>query len=449
MSEMFGTDGVRGQFGVEPITPQTVQKLGWAVGSVLAESHARNHVLIGKDTRISGYILESALESGFASAGVNVSLLGPMPTPGIAYLTRSARATIGVVVSASHNPFEDNGIKFFSSKGYKLDDALIAQVEAKMEENFHTVSSKKLGKAHRFTDAIGRYIEFCKHSIPYRVNFDDFRIVVDCAHGAAYHIAPQVFDELGAEVIPIGVHPDGFNINKNCGSTSLDAVQEKVKETKADLGIALDGDGDRVLFIDEAGNEIDGDQVLYILAHFQKQKQELQGGIIGTLMTNLGLEVALKQAAIPFERTQVGDRFVLERLIEKDWLLGGETSGHIICLDKNTTGDGIVAALQIMRVMRSTQKPLSELAAGMDRYPQIMINVPVARHSGKQIMASPILQDALQACEAEMGEAGRIILRPSGTEPLLRVTVEGDSADQVKLIADQLAAVVETVSSTI
>ena len=448
MAALFGTDGVRGEFGSDPITPDKVLKLGWAVGSVLlAHQHGVNpQVLIGKDTRISGYILESALEAGFASAGMNVSLLGPMPTPGIAYLTRSARAAAGVVVSASHNPYSDNGIKFFSSDGFKLNDDLIEAVEARMAEPIRCVPSNKLGKARRFPDAEGRYIEFCKHTLPYRVTLEGIKVVVDCAHGAAYNIAPSVFRELGADVIAIGISPDGFNINKDCGSTSLDVVKAAVLEHQADIGIALDGDADRVLFIDEKGQVVDGDQVLYLMALFEESKGRLGGGVVGTLMSNLALELALQGAGIPFIRAAVGDRYVLEKLQENNWLLGGETSGHIICLDKNTTGDGIVAALQVMRAMQSQQKSLNELTGSLSLFPQTMINVNVRRGSGQAIVSDTHVCTAVDQAEAKMGRAGRVVLRPSGTEPLVRVMVEGEQAELVHNITRELAGVVESAS---
>ncbi len=448
MGSLFGTDGVRGAFGTAPITPENVLKLGWAVGSVL-RAHQKGvnpQVLIGKDTRISGYILESALEAGFASAGMNVSLLGPMPTPGIAYLTRTARAAAGVVVSASHNPYYDNGIKFFSSDGYKLNDDLIEAVEAKMAEPMRCVASDEIGKARRFPDAEGRYIEFCKHSLPYRLSFDGMKVVVDCANGAAYNIAPSVFTELGAEVITIGVSPDGYNINQDCGSTSLGALREAVLEHQADIGIALDGDADRVLFIDEKGETVDGDQVLYLLALFAQERDELGGGVVGTAMTNLALELAFEEAGIAFERAAVGDRYVLEKLHKYKWLLGGETSGHIICLDKNTTGDGIVAALQVMRVMLRREQSLNALTAGLTLFPQVMINVKVSRGSGQKIVADEQVAAAMTQAESSMGRAGRVVLRPSGTEPLVRVMVEGERAEQVDEISQQLAEVVKAAS---
>jgi phosphoglucosamine mutase len=448
MGALFGTDGVRGEFGTDPITPENVLKLGWAVGSVLLK-HQRGvnpQVLIGKDTRISGYILESALEAGFASAGMNVSLLGPMPTPGIAYLTRSARAAAGVVVSASHNPYSDNGIKFFSSDGFKLNEELINAVEEKMSEPIRCVPSDKLGKARRFPDAEGRYIEFCKHTLADRVSFEGMKVVVDCANGAAYNIAPSVFKELGADVISIGTSPDGFNINENCGSTSLDAVKAAVLEHRADIGIALDGDADRVLFIDEKGLEVNGDQVLYLMSLSKQAEGRLGGGVVGTLMTNLALELALEDANISFIRAAVGDRYVLEKLQENNWLLGGETSGHIIFLDKNTTGDGIVAALQVMRVMQKKQQSLNQLTASLSLFPQTMINVRVNRGSGHAIVRDTAVCSAVEQAEAKMGRAGRVVLRPSGTEPLVRVMVEGEQADLVRNITQELAGVVESAS---
>ncbi len=445
MGTLFGTDGVRGAFGVAPITPENVLKLGWAVGSVLRayQKGVNPQVLIGKDTRISGYILESALEAGFASAGMNVSLLGPMPTPGIAYLTRTARAAAGVVVSASHNPYYDNGIKFFSSDGYKLNDDLIAAVEAKMAEPMRCVASDKIGKARRFPDAEGRYIEFCKHSLPYRISFEGLKVVIDCANGAAYNIAPSVFTELGAEVISIGVSPDGYNINDDCGSTALEGLRAAVLEHQADIGVALDGDADRVLFIDEKGETVDGDQALYLLALFSQEKGELGGGVVGTSMTNLALELAFEEAGIAFERAAVGDRYVLEKMHKYKWLLGGETSGHIILLDKNTTGDGIVAALQVMRVMTRKQQSLNELTSSLELFPQTMINVKVSRGSGHKIVNDDQVHAAMTQAESKMGRSGRVVLRPSGTEPLVRVMVEGEQADQVEEISQELASVVE------
>lgn len=451
MGTLFGTDGVRGAFGVEPITPKNVLKLGWAVGSVLRSSQrgVNPQVLIGKDTRISGYILESALEAGFASAGMNVSLLGPMPTPGIAYLTRTARAAAGVVVSASHNPYYDNGIKFFSSDGYKLNDDLIDAVEAKMAEPMRCVASDKIGKARRFPDAEGRYIEFCKHSLPYRISFEGLKVVVDCANGAAYNIAPSVFTELGAEVITVGVSPDGYNINDQCGSTSLDGLRNAVLAHQADIGIALDGDADRVLFIDEKGETVDGDQVLYLLALFAQEQSELGGGVVGTSMTNLALELAFEEAGIAFERAAVGDRYVLEKLQKYKWLLGGETSGHIILLDKNTTGDGIVAALQVIRVMAHKQKSLNELTRSLKLFPQTMINVKVSRGSGQKIVNDAQVHAAVTLAESKMGRSGRVVLRPSGTESLVRVMVEGEQADQVEEISQELAVVVEAAGASL
>lgn len=443
---LFGTDGVRGRFGEEPITPETMLKLGWAAGCELAEAGRGEKVIIGKDTRVSGYLLESALEAGFSAAGVDVSLLGPMPTPGIAYLTRTARARAGVVISASHNPFEDNGIKFFSGEGYKLRDDLIERIEARMAEPLRAVSPKQLGKAERFDDAPGRYIEFCKGTLPSRLSLAGLRIVVDSANGAAYDIAPKVFDELGAEVIAIGNHPDGFNINRHCGSTHPRALQEKVVEAEADLGIALDGDADRVVMVDDRGELVDGDRMLYAMARWRKGCGKLNGGVAGTLMTNLALELLFEEEGIPFLRTAVGDRYVLEALMREGWLLGGETSGHIICLDKNTTGDGIIAALEVLRAMSESGRSLADLTQGFTLFPQRMINVPVGRAAGAKLVEAPEVAGAVAEVEAELGREGRVVLRPSGTEPLVRVMIEGSDAGLVDQLARQLAGVVEQVA---
>ncbi|MBX2867712.1 MAG: phosphoglucosamine mutase [Acidiferrobacterales bacterium] len=436
---LFGTDGVRGLVGSEPITPQTVMKLGWAAGCVLCSKGVGNKVLIGKDTRISGYMMESALEAGFSAAGVNVSLLGPMPTPGIAYLTRTARASAGVVISASHNPFHDNGVKIFSSEGTKLDDPLVADIDQKMLESMSCVKSAELGRAERFSDAQGRYIEFCKSTFPSNLDLSGIKLVADCANGAGYEVAPRVFEELGADLLTIANEPDGFNINADCGSTHLNALREAVIESNGQIGVALDGDGDRVLLIDENGDVVDGDRILYLLATYRKQQDTLGGGVAGTLMTNLGLEQALARLEIPFVRTNVGDRFVHEVLVNHDWLLGGENSGHIICLDKNTTGDGIVAALQVLEVMLETQKPLSELVADMTLFPQVMVNVRVEGADAKKLVASKGVVEAAKAAEKELGADGRIVLRPSGTEPLIRVMIEGNDHHQVDRLTNQIA----------
>jgi phosphoglucosamine mutase len=434
----FGTDGVRGRMGEEPITPETVLKLGWAAGKVLGKGmgdHAK--ILIGKDTRVSGYLLESALEAGLSAAGVDIRLLGPMPTPGIAYLTRTARARAGIVISASHNPYDDNGIKFFSSEGTKLPDEVEAEIERVMQEPLRTVPPDRLGKAKRYDDAGGRYIEFCKSTFPNRLHLEGLKLVVDCANGAGYYVAPLVFSELGAQVVAIANEPDGFNINRECGSTHPKLLQKTVRETGADLGVALDGDGDRVLLVDANGEVVDGDQLLYIIAMARKNTGRLHGGVVGTLMTNLGLEKTLAEGGISFRRAAVGDRYVMAMLQQEKWELGGETSGHIICLDKTTTGDGIVAALEAIAVMAQTGKTLAELKAGLPIYPQRMINVRMSKRL--DVKASPRIQQAVQAAEAELADRGRVVLRASGTEPVVRVMVEGRDAAQVDNLTRQLA----------
>ena len=444
MSEsLFGTDGVRGRVGREPITPQTVMKLGWAAGRVLAGAGEGGKVLVGKDTRISGYLLESALEAGFSAAGVNISLLGPMPTPGIAYLTRTARACAGVVISASHNPYHDNGIKIFSGEGTKLDDALVAAIDRAMQEDMTCVESSRLGRAERFSDAHGRYIEYCKGTFPRSLSLSGLKVVVDCANGAGYEVAPRVLAELGVDVVAIGNRPDGYNINRDCGSTSLDGLKARVLEERAALGIALDGDADRVLLVDESGRGVDGDQILCLLAGHRQARGSLGGGVVGTLMSNLGLQQALEQRKIPFCRTRVGDRFVQEALSERGWLLGGETSGHIICLDKGTTGDGIVAALEVIQVMLEAGKPLSDLAGGMTVFPQETVNVHVDGADAGALVESARVRAAVATVETELGDQGRIVLRPSGTEPLVRVMVEGEDAGQVDRLARMVAAEVD------
>ncbi len=444
MSEsLFGTDGVRGRVGLEPITPQTVMKLGWAAGRVLAGAGNGNKVLIGKDTRISGYLLESALEAGFSAAGVDISLLGPMPTPGIAYLTRTARACAGVVISASHNPYHDNGIKIFSAEGTKLDDALVAAIDRTMQGEMTCVESSRLGRAERFSDAQGRYIEFCKNTFPRSLSLSGLKVVIDCANGAGYEVAPRVLAELGVDVVAIGNRPDGYNINHECGSTSLDGLKARVLEERAALGIALDGDADRVLLVDESGQGVDGDQILYLLAGHRQARGNLGGGVVGTVMTNLGLQQALAQREIPFCRTGVGDRFVHEALVERGWLLGGETSGHIICLDKGTTGDGIVAALEVMQVMLETGEPLSALAAGMQVFPQETINVHADGANAGALVESVRVRAAVETAETELGARGRVVLRPSGTEPLVRVMIEGEDVGTVDRLARMVAAAVD------
>lgn len=451
MSEsLFGTDGVRGRVGSEPITPQTVMKLGWAAGCVFSRSGSGSKVLIGKDTRISGYLLESALEAGFASAGVDVSLIGPIPTPGIAYLTLTSRACAGVVISASHNPYYDNGIKIFSAEGTKLNDKLVAQIDDLMRQPMKCAESVDIGRAERFTGAHDRYIEYCKSTLPAKLSLAGIRIVVDCANGAAYEVAPRILDELGADLVTIANQPDGFNINQRCGSTHLDKLAASVVKQGASIGIALDGDADRVLLIDETGRKIDGDQILYLIVRYRHDMDTLEGGVAGTLMTNLGLELALKNMSIPFVRTRVGDRYVHEALIEKGWLLGGEASGHVICLDKASTGDGIVVALEVLQIMLQTGKPLSELVAGMEIYPQKMINVRVQGCDAKDLVTSKTVAAAVVEAEQEMGDNGRVVLRPSGTEPFIRVMIESNQPEHVERLTQQIADVVaqEVISRT-
>ena len=435
----FGTDGIRGRVGDYPVTAEFMLKLGWATGRVLGGSRA-NRVIIGKDTRISGYMFESALEAGLSAAGVDVRLLGPMPTPAIAYLTRTLHACAGIVISASHNAFADNGIKFFSSEGTKLPDEVEAAIEAEIDHDMVTVASDRLGKAERVEDAAGRYIEFCKSTIPLSMTLRGLKIVVDCANGATYHVAPEVFDELGAEVIAIGVEPDGLNINQACGSTQPELLQKIVLEHRADVGIALDGDGDRVIMVDHKGELVDGDELLFIIARSRQQEGTLQGGVVGTLMSNLGLEHALQSSNIDFVRANVGDRYVLELLQQNNSLIGGESSGHIICLDRTTTGDGIVSALQVLAAQVQYGKTLHELKSGMKKYPQLMINVPVSHKV--ELDNTPAIQDAVKSAEQRLAGRGRVLLRPSGTEPLVRVMVEGEDAQQVSAEANQLASVV-------
>jgi len=437
----FGTDGIRGRVGDAPISPDWFLKLGWAVGKVLAQavqSGTRTKVLIGKDTRISGYMFESALEAGLVAAGTDVHLLGPMPTPGVAYLTRTLQAGAGIVISASHNQHADNGIKFFSTDGMKLADDLELQIEAYLDApQITTVESKLLGRAVRINDAQGRYIEFCKSTFPKRLNLKGLKIVIDCANGAAYNVAPNVFEELGAEVIGINAMPDGLNINLNCGATNTKALSAAVLETKADVGIALDGDGDRVIFVDHTGAVVDGDELLFIIARWYIHNNKNIGGVAGTLMSNYGLELAFSAMHIPFCRTNVGDRYVLEALRQRNWMLGGEASGHIICLDAHSTGDGIVAALQVLALMVSFGQTLFEQKQLMVKYPQLLINVPVTTQVD---LDNPAIQQAVAAAEAKLQDEGRVLLRASGTEPLVRVMVEGHDLDLVTTIATELAA---------
>ena len=432
----FGTDGIRGRVGAAPITPDFCLRLGWAVGRVLAR-RGSGHVLIGKDTRISGYMLESVLESGLASAGANVSLLGPMPTPAVAYLTRTLRADAGIVISASHNPYYDNGIKFFDRDGNKLADEIELEIEAMLEQNLTCVESDQIGKALRVQDAAGRYIEFCKASVPRKFSLQGVRIALDCAHGATYHVAPRVFEELGADVFTFGNEPDGTNINEKCGATHPEALVEHVREYRADLGIAFDGDGDRVIMVDNNGQVIDGDQLIYAIATHRRHLGTLRGGVVGTVMTNLGLEQALQREGIDFARAKVGDRYVLEELHQRGWEVGGESSGHVLCLDLSTTGDAIVSALQVLLPVVEQQRSLSELTAGFRKLPQAMVNVKT-RGEPREVAVHPTLTAAIAEQEAELGERGRVLVRPSGTEPVVRVMVEGADEEEVRRIAECL-----------
>lgn len=433
----FGTDGIRGRVGQYPMTPDFVLHLGWAAGRILApEGGAR--VVIGKDTRISGYMLESALESGLSAAGVDTLLLGPMPTPGIAYLTRAFRAAAGVVVSASHNPYYDNGVKFFGPDGNKLADATEFAIEAALDEKLSTRPSRELGKAERIVDARGRYVEYCKRSLPLNLGLQGLRLVLDCANGATYAVAPSVFRELGAEVIERGAQPDGLNINDACGATAPQGLAEAVQATGADAGIAVDGDGDRVIMVDHRGEIVDGDELLYIIVSGRHHHGYAVPGVVGTLMSNLGLEEALQRLEIPFERTRVGDRYVLERLLANDWLFGGETSGHIICREQATTGDGIISALQVLSQMVLQARPLHELKQGMDKHPQVLINVPTQRRIS--LNQEPAIQSAVSLAEQLLQGVGRVLVRPSGTEPLLRVMVEGRDKGLVDRVAEDLVS---------
>ncbi|BBF07529.1 phosphoglucosamine mutase [Haemophilus influenzae] len=439
----FGTDGVRGKVGSYPITPDFALKLGWAAGKVLA-SQGSKMVLIGKDTRISGYMLESALEAGLAAAGLSAAFTGPMPTPAIAYLTRTFRAEAGIVISASHNPYYDNGIKFFSAKGTKLPDEIEEAIEAMLEQPMDCVESAELGKASRINDAAGRYIEFCKGTFPAHLGLEGYKIVVDCANGATYHIAPNVLRELGAEVIEIGTDPNGLNINEKCGATDVTALQAKVVETKADVGLAYDGDGDRIMMVDHLGNKVDGDQILFIIAREALRSGQLKGGVVGTLMSNMSLEIALKMLGVPFLRANVGDRYVLEKMVENDWTLGGENSGHIIIADKNTTGDGIVASLAVLAAMAQHKLSLNELASAVKLFPQVLINV---RFAGGE---NPLENDAVKSVAAEVEKRlegkGRILLRKSGTEPLIRVMVECQDAELAQQCAEEIAEAVKKIN---
>ena len=443
IKNFFGTDGIRGTVGSYPITPDFMLKLGWAAGRVLGAEKG-SKILIGKDTRISGYMIESALEAGLSASGVDIQLLGPMPTPAIAQLTRTLKAQAGIVISASHNHFADNGIKFFSAEGTKLADDVEHAIEAELEKEIVCCESSVLGKASRINDAPGRYIEFCKNTFPAELNLSSLKIVVDCANGATYHIAPKVFTELGAELISIGDSPDGMNINADYGSTHPENLQKEVLKNKADLGVAFDGDGDRLIMVDHKGELVDGDQLLYVMAMAAYAKGALKGGVVGTLMTNLGLEHAFKEHEIPFSRAGVGDRYVMEQLLDKNWRLGGESSGHLICLGQTTTGDGIVAALQVLSAVVEKGKSLNELASGMKKYPMLLINVRVAEKP--DLDSSAEIQAALSEAEMELADTGRVLLRPSGTEPLIRVMVEGQEKDLVNKVAQKLA---DTVKKTL
>ncbi|MDV6326531.1 phosphoglucosamine mutase [Idiomarina sp. PL1-037] len=440
----FGTDGVRGRVGHFPITPEFAVKLGWAAGRVLA-AKGTSRVLVGKDTRVSGYMLESALEAGLAAAGVGVDFLGPMPTPGIAYLTRTFRAAAGIVISASHNPYYDNGIKFFADNGHKLPDEVELEIERLLDEPMDCVISEELGRAKRINDAAGRYIEFCKSVFPNEMTLEGFHIVVDCAHGATYHIAPNVLRELGAEVTEIGTQPNGLNINKECGATHLTALQNEVLETKADLGIALDGDGDRIMMVTENGRPIDGDEILYMLAVTAQNQGQLQGGVVGTLMTNFALEKELDKRRIPFVRAKVGDRYVIEELVKRDWYLGGENSGHVINRQHHTTGDGIIAGLQVLAAMYQEQKSLEKLSCDFHKLPQVLINVRF--ESDKQPLESANVKSVVREVEEALAGSGRVLLRKSGTEPLIRVMVEGENEAKVKAFAQQIAKEVEAATN--
>lgn len=440
LRKYFGTDGIRGHVGVWPITAEFILKLGWAIGKVLARQGS-GKVLIGKDTRISGYMFESVVEAGLSAAGVDTHLLGPMPTPAIAYLTRTLRAQAGIVISASHNPYYDNGIKFFSAQGTKLPDDIELAIEEHLEKTMTTVDSAQLGKAVRVVDAPGRYIEFCKSTVSSDANLSGLKIVIDCANGAAYHVAPNVFRELGAEVIETAVEPNGLNINLECGATYPEHIQRLVLQHKADLGVSLDGDGDRVIMVDHQGNILDGDELLYIIAKYRHEQGVLKGGVIGTVMSNIGLENALYGLGIDFARVPVGDRHIMLALTERHWALGGEPSGHIICSEAITTGDGIVTALQVLSAMRHTEKTLFDLKSGLKKYPQVLVNVKV--NDAFDLAQNTYIQNHLKSVETELGQSGRVLLRRSGTESLIRIMVEGSDESHIKKLANQLANIVK------
>ena len=445
----FGTDGIRGVVGQDPITPDFFIRLGFAIGSILVKNNTDKKikhpsVVIGKDTRVSGYMLESALEAGLIAAGVNVYLTGPMPTPAVAYLTKALRSQAGIVISASHNPFPDNGIKIFSEAGEKLPDAFEAEVELALSQPITTVLPHELGKAKRVDDAEGRYVEFCKSTFPEKLNLRGLKMVLDCAHGATYHVAPKIFSELGAEVIAIGNEPDGFNINHDVGSTHPKTIKEATLKHKADLGIAFDGDGDRVVMIDHLGNIIDGDQLLLVITRALKEKNQLKGGVVGTLMTNMAIEKALYDLGVEFIRTQVGDRYVLEALLEKGWLIGGENSGHILTLDQHSTGDAIIASLQVLKSLRLLNQSLHEATKDSPLYPQVLINVET--HKKIDLEKNKLIQDAVKKVEVQLNSKGRVLLRPSGTEPKIRVMVEGEDFEAVKNHAHFIADTVREVA---
>jgi len=441
--QYFGTDGIRGEVGKPPITAEFMLKLGWAAGRVLASKGGGGKVLIGKDTRISGYMFESALEAGLSAAGVDIRLLGPMPTPAIAYLTQTLHAQAGIVISASHNRFTDNGIKFFGNNGTKLSANMELAIEAELRNPIQTVVSHRLGKARRIVDASGRYIEFCKSTIPFGMHLKEFKIVIDCGHGATYHVAPNVFQELGAEIIGIGMEPNGVNINDGCGATSTQYLQDTVLQNKADMGIAFDGDGDRVIMVDHTGECVDGDEILYIIARSRQEEGRLRGNsVVGTVMSNLGLEQALVTHGLRLARAQVGDRHVLECMHKGGWTLGGEASGHIICLDRVSTGDGIVSALQVLVALQQFRRTLHEFKQDVTKHPQVLLNVRMSKRI--DVTTLPEIQQSVRAAEAELAGTGRVSLRLSGTEPLVRVMVEGQEEGQVRRLAEEIVKTVES-----
>jgi len=440
----FGTDGIRGAVGVEPITPKTIVHLGWALGTVVKRHYGKGSVLVGKDTRVSGYLLESAMEAGLSSAGMDVTMLGPLPTPAIAYLTQTARANAGVVISASHNHYSDNGIKFFSPNGSKISDEIQTEIEALMSESMVVVESQELGKAYRMDDAVGRYVEFCKGTIPRRMDFKGLKVAIDCANGAAYQSAPAAFHELGADIHVINNKPNGFNINNNCGSTHIQGLQKLVVDENCDVGIAFDGDADRVLMVDRHGDVVDGDQLLFVIADSLRKQKRLKGGVVGTLMSNFGMEKALQERDIPFVRAKVGDRYVMQELKARNWVIGGESSGHIICLDKTTTGDGLVSALQVLTQMKFMDRSLHELASEMQMYPQTMINVRLPQGTNAAGICELVeVTEAVREAESTLADTGRVLLRPSGTEPVIRVMVEGKDQVLVQSVCQDISEVVD------